>query len=71
MSILPPVHPEDRGHRLPRERRSTRGKKNKILLCAPVQAQGAKKVQGFVARFIASRKEFLEFPHWLLLRGLQ
>ena len=37
-----------------------------------VQARGAKKVQGFVARFIASREEFLEFefPHWLL-RGLQ
>lgn len=38
-----------------------------------VQARGAKKVQGFVARFIASREEFPEFPefpYWLL-RGLQ
>jgi len=35
-----------------------------------VQTRGAKKVQGFVARFIVSREEFLEFPHWLL-RGLQ
>jgi hypothetical protein len=70
LQSIAPVHPEDRGHRLPRERRSTRGKKSKILLRAPVQARGAKKVQGFVARFIASREEFLEFPHWLL-RGLQ
>ena len=45
-------------------------KKARFLLRAPVQARGAKKVQGFVARFIASREEFLEFPHWLL-RGLQ
>jgi len=46
------------------------GQKSKILLRAPVQARGAKKVQGFVARLIVSREEFLEFPHWLL-RGLQ
>ena len=69
LQSIAPVHPEDRGHDL-RESGDRRGaKKSKIMLRAPVSGAGGKKVQGFVARFIASRKEFFEFPHWLL-RGL-
>ena len=48
LQSIAPVHPEDRGgHRLPRERRSTRGKKKQDFVARSGSGAGGKKSARF------------------------